>query len=265
MSCAGNSGQICGGNYAISVYHLGSSTLSTISTTLATTSTATSTPTSTSIFTTSSAPSSTSNTWTNLGCYQDADTRVLPNYHVTSTSNSPTSCQSTCLSTGYSVAGVEDGGECWCASTVASGSTSISSSNCNISCTGNSALSCGGNWAINVYSYSGSTSTVTTTTTTSTHATTTSTTTSTSSSTSTTASNATPTPSKVVVAHHMVGNTYSYTTATWAADIALAQAGGIDGFALNVGNMDWEPARVAGAYAAAAGTSFKLFLSFDMS
>lgn len=34
--------------------------------------------------------------------------------------------------------------------------------------------------------------------------------------------------------------------------------------ALNVGNMDWEPARVADAYTAAVGTSFKLFISLDM-
>ncbi|EIM86043.1 glycoside hydrolase [Stereum hirsutum FP-91666 SS1] len=72
---------------------------------------------------------------------------------------------------------------------------------------------------------------------------------------------------KYVVAHHMVGNTYPYTVDTWAADIALAYANGIDGFALNIGSDDWQPARVADAYTAASqsGTLFKLFLSFDMS
>lgn len=47
---------------------------------------------------------------------------------------------------------------------------------------------------------------------------------------------------------------------------------GIDGFALNVGSDDWQPARVADAYAAAEAiatqyphkTPFKLFISFDM-
>lgn len=50
-------------------------------------------------------------------------------------------------------------------------------------------------------------------------------------------------------------------------DIVLATSKGIDGFALNVGSDTWEPARVADAYtaAAASGTNFKLFLSFDMS
>lgn len=52
---------------------------------------------------------------------------------------------------------------------------------------------------------------------------------------------------KYVVAHHMVGNTYPYTIDDWADDIALAHASGIDGFALNCGSDEWEPARVADA------------------
>lgn len=49
-------------------------------------------------------------------------------------------------------------------------------------------------------------------------------------------------------------------------DIALAASKGVDAFALNVGRDDWEPGQVANAYAAAhqLHTSFKLFLSFDM-
>ncbi|KAH7908706.1 glycoside hydrolase family 71 protein [Hygrophoropsis aurantiaca] len=71
---------------------------------------------------------------------------------------------------------------------------------------------------------------------------------------------------KVVVAHFIVGNTYNYIQSNWAKDIILASSKGFDGFALNVGIDNWQPARVADAYAAAAnsGTAFKLFLSFDM-
>jgi hypothetical protein len=43
-------------------------------------------------------------------------------------------------------------------------------------------------------------------------------------------------PPKLVVAHMMVGNTYSYSVDTWASDIKLASANGIDGFALNIGS-----------------------------
>ncbi|KAF8627473.1 hypothetical protein AX17_006285 [Amanita inopinata Kibby_2008] len=72
---------------------------------------------------------------------------------------------------------------------------------------------------------------------------------------------------KYVVAHHIVGNTYPYTLDDWADDITLAYAAGIDGFALNIGRDEWEPARVADAYEAArqSGLGFKLFLSLDMS
>lgn len=67
-----------------------------------------------------------------------------------------------------------------------------------------------------------------------------------------------------VWAHYMVGNTYPYTVSNWASDISAALAAGIDGFALNMGSDDWQPARVADAYSAAASTGFKLFLSLDM-
>ncbi|THH14940.1 hypothetical protein EW146_g5466 [Bondarzewia mesenterica] len=72
---------------------------------------------------------------------------------------------------------------------------------------------------------------------------------------------------KYVFAHHMVGNTFPYTVNDWAADISLAHSNGIDGFALNIGSDDWQPARVADAYKAASqsGTDFKFFISFDMS
>ncbi|VDC00768.1 unnamed protein product [Peniophora sp. CBMAI 1063] len=71
---------------------------------------------------------------------------------------------------------------------------------------------------------------------------------------------------KLVIAHHMVGNTYPYTKSDWASDIALASSAGIDAFALNVGTDEWQPDRVKDAYDAAAesGMGFKVFMSFDM-
>ncbi|WVQ71228.1 hypothetical protein IAR50_000753 [Cryptococcus sp. DSM 104548] len=67
-----------------------------------------------------------------------------------------------------------------------------------------------------------------------------------------------------VWAHHMIGNTYSYTSSNWATDIASATAAGIDGFALNIGSDSWQSSRVADAYTAAGSSGFKLFLSLDM-
>jgi glucan endo-1,3-alpha-glucosidase len=69
-----------------------------------------------------------------------------------------------------------------------------------------------------------------------------------------------------------VGNSYPYTLSDWTEDILAAQGYGIDGFALNLGSDEWQPARIADAYAAAAAIAanntakkpFKLFFSFDM-
>ncbi|EIN03509.1 glycoside hydrolase family 71 protein [Punctularia strigosozonata HHB-11173 SS5] len=71
---------------------------------------------------------------------------------------------------------------------------------------------------------------------------------------------------KAVVAHFIVGFTISYSQADWLNDITQASAMGIDAFALNFGSDPWQPNQIANAYAAAAahGSSFKLFLSFDM-
>jgi hypothetical protein len=95
-------------------------------------------------------------------------------------------------------------------------------------------------------------------------------------------------PPKLVVAHMMVGNTYSYSVDTWASDIELAAANGIDGFALNIGSAaSFTDSQVANAcvsdfmrltlqsdaldvpssnsfQAAAQFPDFKLFYSFDM-
>lgn len=75
-----------------------------------------------------------------------------------------------------------------------------------------------------------------------------------------------PGPRKYVIAHHMVGNTYPYTIDNWTADISQAAAANIDGFALNMGRDDWQPARVADAYKAAlqSNQDFKLLISLDM-
>lgn len=52
---------------------------------------------------------------------------------------------------------------------------------------------------------------------------------------------------KYVFAHHMVGNTYPYTSQDWLDDINLAHANGIDAFALNIGSDSWQPDRVKDA------------------
>ncbi|CAK9783200.1 hypothetical protein CC85DRAFT_287563 [Cutaneotrichosporon oleaginosum] len=70
----------------------------------------------------------------------------------------------------------------------------------------------------------------------------------------------------LVWAHHMVGNTYSYSSSDWEADISAAAAQAIDGFALNIGIESWQTEQAAVAYriSESQGGSFKMFLSLDM-
>jgi hypothetical protein len=82
-------------------------------------------------------------TWTPLGCFTDASTRALSGAHTTTSSNTPASCMNYCNSKGYTLAGVEDGKECFCSSKLAySGGAGqpADSSQCSTPCTGDSAL-----------------------------------------------------------------------------------------------------------------------------
>ena len=74
------------------------------------------------------------------------------------------------------------------------------------------------------------------------------------------------TSAKSVFAHVVVGNTGSHDTTTWAQDITLAKAAGIDAFVLNIAYPDPNtPKQVANAFAAAQApnSTFKLFFAFD--
>lgn len=219
-----------------------------------------------------------------LGCFADTPDRVMGSSHFESSTLTVAMCLRYCTAGGYVYAGLEYSSQCFCSNTM----PTVTSSGCTSTCIGDRRASCGGSWAMNVYTAGGTGTTTTTTTSTSTSASeTTSTSTSTTSaapeptipgtSSNPIASNApavavlgTPaipssSSTKVLYAHMMVGNTYTYTAADWDAEMSLAQTGGVDGFALNMGRDAWEPARIGDAYTVAAGKGgFKLFLSFDM-
>jgi hypothetical protein len=58
---------------------------------------------------------------------------------------------------------------------------------------------------------------------------------------------ANPGGGKLVVAHHIVGNTAAYKLEDWADDIKQAKTAGIDGFALNIGPDPFNDAQVSNA------------------
>jgi len=77
---------------------------------------------------------------------------------------------------------------------------------------------------------------------------------------------ASPIRGKNVFAHFMMGNTYPYRPANFRTDIEDAIEAGIDGFALNLGQDSWAPARVETMFSVASEfPQYKLFFSFDMS
>ncbi|KAI5450005.1 hypothetical protein NCC49_003767 [Naganishia albida] len=212
-----------------------------------------------------------------LGCYQDNGSNRLMSYSALSSgSMTPSLCQSTCQGKGYDYAGVSYGRECWCSDTAPAASAKTSDSDCSMACAGDAKLLCGNSWKLNVWKLPATpistsvkpTTAAPTTTKASTTVKPSSTTSVAPSPTATVGSTciAKDTREKKVWAHHIVGNTYPYTKDDWRRDIQLAQANGIDGFALNFGLDYWQPARIADAYAVAAelGSSFKLFLSPDM-
>ncbi|ADV23630.1 glucan endo-1,3-alpha-glucosidase agn1 [Cryptococcus gattii Ru294] len=246
-ACTGDSSQKCGGVTRLGVYSLGSPTTTT---------------------TTSPASSTTSTSAaTYVGCYKDnGDNRTLNGSKKISSSMTASVCNSYCSGLGYAYAGTEYYDECYCGNTLDS-SKAADNSQCQYACAGDSSQKCGGVTRIGVYQLG--TSVTATLTTSKASSTTASTSVSANAAvTSTVGVAAVPKASstKALYAHHMVGNTYSYTQSIWANDISLASAAGIDGFALNYGRDTWQPARIADAYAAAkAQGSFKLFLSLDVS
>ncbi|KAJ7087735.1 carbohydrate-binding WSC, partial [Mycena epipterygia] len=88
-------------------------------------------------------------------CAVDTSARLLQGYSVSTSSNTPSTCQSTCANKGFSIAGVENGNECYCANTISGGAPSTASTtDCNVPCTGDSSSKCGGGWRIQIYTAS---------------------------------------------------------------------------------------------------------------
>jgi hypothetical protein len=70
-------------------------------------------------------------------------------------------CEAGCLSAGYSIAGLEYSGECYCDNKINNGGgpASDGAAQCTMTCNGNPAEMCGGPNRLNVYQYGAATST----------------------------------------------------------------------------------------------------------
>jgi len=117
----------------------------------------------TTVSATGPAPTSTSGSssidgWTYTGCYSDSlgdGNRVMTGIELANVGQhavTNTKCVAYCNQRGYSMAGTEYGGQCFCANTLAKGSSKLDDSKCNMPCEGDSSETCGGSLALSVYS-----------------------------------------------------------------------------------------------------------------
>ncbi|KAF2815199.1 copper radical oxidase [Mytilinidion resinicola] len=129
MTCNGNSTEFCGGSDALSVYS------------------------------SKTAPDG----WKALGCYTDsAGARTLTTYEFPPGDLTIEKCTTACE--GFTYAGVEYGGECYCGNEFSNdgGPAPDGSAQCNKPCNGNAQETCGGPNRLNVFQVLGGASTTTT-------------------------------------------------------------------------------------------------------
>lgn len=91
-----------------------------------------------------------------VGCYKDKISRVLsgevlPKLGLVSN----TVCVDYCASKGFSVAGTEYGGECYCGNQLST-LEKLDDAKCAMACKGDAGQTCGGDWALTLYAKGGS-------------------------------------------------------------------------------------------------------------
>lgn len=84
-----------------------------------------------------------------LGCFRDTRPLDLDGHHARSANNTPLRCVAICADLGFAYAGLQYGESCLCGNQYGRYGTA---DNCNLPCTGNLNLSCGGYLANSVYS-----------------------------------------------------------------------------------------------------------------
>ncbi|KAH0499309.1 hypothetical protein TgHK011_006512 [Trichoderma gracile] len=100
------------------------------------------------------------NGWTSKGCYSEGTTGRALTFGYNGVPNAQMTvagCTAGCKAAGYTFAGVEYGGECYCGKSISNGALPATSG-CSMTCNGNSSEYCGGPGHLNIYSFGGTTS-----------------------------------------------------------------------------------------------------------
>ncbi|KAH7156514.1 WSC domain-containing protein [Dactylonectria macrodidyma] len=95
--------------------------------------------------------------WSNLGCFQDSISRTLLGARPTDFlkgAMSNTLCIQHCSSRGYTIAGTENGQECWCGTAIRDDAVRLPENYCGTPCQDGTGTVCGGSWAVLVYTIS---------------------------------------------------------------------------------------------------------------
>lgn len=88
-----------------------------------------------------------------VGCYKDThDDRLLTGYFsVLKSNNTPRKCIHICLQSGFMYAGTQYSNECFCGNQVPTDKLKLPDNSCNMRCSGDSNLTCGGYYTIAIY------------------------------------------------------------------------------------------------------------------
>ncbi|CAM9520719.1 unnamed protein product, partial [Ectocarpus fasciculatus] len=133
LACTGDASSTCGGSWAMDVYAMDDDVT-------APPAVAPPTP----------APAVPSIVTGYLGCYTDTRSRIFSAPIITDAeNNSPETCMAACV--GYAYYGLQYASQCFCGTADEDYTIYGEASNCNLSCTGDAASTCGGNWAMDVY------------------------------------------------------------------------------------------------------------------
>ncbi|KAJ6592360.1 WSC domain-containing protein, partial [Mycena capillaripes] len=87
-----------------------------------------------------------------IPCATDIPSRILTDVYITnSEANTPLSCTRQCFALGFAYAGVESGDECYCGSDLVSDVSATHISDCDAPCTGDTNITCGASWRMQVH------------------------------------------------------------------------------------------------------------------
>lgn len=127
LPCSGDNTETCGGNDYLNVYQ--DTTFPTVD-------------------------DSTISDYVPMGCYSEGTNGralIYQQNQLSSTNLTVEECLFACKDGGYSFAGVEYGSQCFCGVVLGNGTLPLSSTSCNMPCTGNSSETCGGPSTLNLY------------------------------------------------------------------------------------------------------------------